>query len=476
MLRALKAAAAVTLAIPRAVKSAYTGGGFSLRHFGFNLSLAWGAAWGYDYARLARLAYSNPIARRALGLIAQTMAEVPLYVEERRGDTWEAVEGRERELALVERPGGHTRQTDALRVVTALYCGGEVFVRKLAPLTGQNAGRASALRLILPDEYSETLYDKTGEIAGYRFQTRPGSRRSGRSYTLSADEVRHVRLPHPTSDERGLAVLASVAEQMEHMTKATAWNSAIASGGGRPKGYWSPKDLRAGEMLDATQVEAAQAWFDKADREASENNRDVVLSGPFERVPGDVSPKDADWIKGLAWDVDIIAAACGVPPRLIGSEKGGSLTDAGVDSEVRALYLLTVLPLLSFWLAELSAMLLPDGTRFAVDRDQIPALSEDMDAKAVRFGGLVKDGVLAVNESRVALGFEPVNDPGADIVTALFNRVPLRMIAEAPPMASSPQAAARPAPEAKSVADYLGALPAELWDPRDMAAKIAAEA
>ena len=426
--RALKATTATALALPAVTASAtkaawkavWASGDalpFSLaegfatlgRAWAGGLQLVWGSAYGWSYAKLAKAAFTNPVAARALRLIAQAAAEAPVYVEKRSGSMWDAVEdGFDDVLDLLDRPNARTtREAAMLAVTTALYCGGEFWVDKEGPATGSNAGKAKRLRFIMPDEFKGFQRDRqTGDVVGYRFQSRTRTGFGSRSYTRTVDECLHVRLFHPTDDDRGLAILVGAADQIEHMGKATAWNASIAEGGGRVKGYWRPVGLENGQQLTPTQQEQAQDSLNKKSLELSRRNLEMVLSGSLERVAGDVTPKDADWMKGLTWDVRMIAALVGVPATLIGDEKGGTLTDSGVDSEVRALYLLTVLPLLNFVLAELSAFLLPEGHRLAVDKDQVPALSEDMDAKAKRFTLLYRGGVLGLAETRTALGYE----------------------------------------------------------------------
>lgn len=426
--RALKATTATALALPAvtasaarsAWKAAWASGDpspFSLvegmvtlgRAWSGGLSMVWGSAFGWSYARLAKLAFTNPVASRAIRLVAQAAAEAPVYVEKRNGSGWDAAEsGFDDVLDLLDRPNARTtREAAMLAVVTALYCGGEFWVDKYGPMTGENRGKAKELRFIMPDEFKSFVRDReTGDVVGYRFQSRARSGFSSRSYERTVEECLHVRLFHPLDDERGLAVLVGAADQVAHMGKATAWNASIAEGGGRVKGYWRPVGLENGQQLTSDQQQAAQDSLNRKSAELAHRNLEMVLSGSLERVPGDVTPKDADWLKGLAWDVRMIAALTGVPATLIGDEKQGSLTDSGVDSEVRALYLLTVLPLLGLVLAELSAFLLGDGYRLAVDKDQIPALSEDMDAKAERIVSLYEAGILGLGEARTGIGYE----------------------------------------------------------------------
>lgn len=475
--RTLKAATATALALPAvtasatrsAWKAAWAAGDplpFSLREglatFGRawagGVSLVWGDAFGWSFARLAKLAFTNPVAARALRLIAQAAAEAPVYVEKRAGSTWDAVEGEHADLIdLLDRPNARTtREAAMLAITTALYCGGEFWVDRKAPATGPNKGKTRELRFIMPDEFRAFQRDReTGEVTGYRFQSRARSGFGGRPYTRTVEECLHVRLFNPLDDERGLAILVGAADQICHMGKATAWNASIADGGGRVKGYWRPVGLEDGRQLTPDQQQAAQDSLNAKSAELAHRNLEMVLSGSLERVSGDVTPKEADWMKGLAWDLRMIAALMGVSPTLLGDEKGGSLTDAGVDSEVRALYLLTVLPLLGYVLAELGAFLLPTGYRFAVDLDQIPALSEDMDAKAKRFAELYDKGIFGLDETRTALGYDGTapDDLKQAVAPPASAPVPVDPPADPPPAL----------PEAGETAKALGSLEVDVF-------------
>lgn len=425
------AAAAKTLrALPALAAAAWKSVGASVTFTGSSFGevvrglFAGGDWYAAAYKRLARLAYTNPIAGRGLRLIAQTLAEAPLYVERRTPDGGYAqVEGFERELDLLDRPSDRmTRETVALAIVTALYCGGEFWVdASAAPITGANAGRPRSLRFILPDEFVGFIRDgATDEIVGYQFKTR----RRGTPYTRMADVCRHVRMFHPTDEDRGLPILVSAAAEIEGMAAMTAWNAALSKGGGRLTGIWRPTGLGDGTQLSEEQQNAAQASLNRLLQNVQRDGTEQVVSGALERVAADSTPRDADFSKAVAGHIRQIAAVLGVPPVLIGDEKAGSLTDAGVNSEVAALYKLTVLPLLRFVLAELSALLLPPETRFAVDTDQIDALGEDADSKATRFALLARgpDALLSRNEAREGLGHRPTTPDGSEwregVVTA----------------------------------------------------------
>lgn len=365
----------------------------------------WGA-WGYR--RLSQLAMGNPHSRRGLQLITQNAAGVPLQVQRRAGNDWEASEGDAERVAIFERPNERTSRLRFFeKMIVALHAGGEFWLEKKGPATGPNAGEARSLRVILPDEFIGFNRNRqTGEVEGYRFS----SRVTGQLYERTTEEALHVRMFNPTKPDRGLAILTA-GMALQRMKAADEWNTNIAKGGGRVPGYWVPNSRAfqgssGAPILSPEQIQDAQDDFDERSQERAAANLDMFLTGAFERQTGDVSPKDADWIKGQKLAIRQIATLLGVPPVLLGDEKAGSLTDAGVNSEVRALMMLTVLPLLEWLLAEISAFVLPEGMRFYYDRDQIESLQEDVNGLWRRYGDAYALGIIDREEARQGLGYE----------------------------------------------------------------------
>ena len=377
-----------------------------------------------SYTKLAKKAHANPYAGPGLRLIARTMASVPLTALEPGEDGPEPDPDHEL-LDLLHRP--NPRQTKRHffdEIVNHLYLGGELFVEARAPQTGRRAGQPRRLYLHRPDRFQgfvklgedapagfETRLSaetqrlvRDGDIVGYEMQNESG----GGTTTYTIDEMHHLRVYNPADPERGLALLLACSRALQGMEAADQWNLTLSNNAGRVPGYLSPKGLENGKQLAPDQVERAEDNLDERIKERRKSNLPMVLSGAFEYEGGAVTPKDADWLESDKRNALKVSAALGVSVLLLGAEKAGSLTDSGLDSEMKMLYLLTVLPLLDFILEELNVWLAPkfdEGLKLSYERDQIEALQEDMTEKYRRYREATGVPILAVDEARQALGF-----------------------------------------------------------------------
>ncbi|MEM6286632.1 MAG: phage portal protein [Bacteroidota bacterium] len=427
------------------------------------------AGWGsYSFGALVRLARANPYAGPALRIVWQLAAEVAVVVRRGDGPAAEALPEHPM-VALLMRPGGARQRNRTWRTlvhafVWGVYCGGELFIERTAPSTGPNAGRALSLRWWHRDRLVDIRRDDAGEPTSYVFA---GYR--GRRVEVAAEDVLHVVVPDPCADpgeERGLPLLVAAHRALVQVEEADTWNRNISKGGGRVPGYFVPQNLGDGQTLTKDQVEAAQSQADEATTQRRQANLPQVLSGGFRYERSGVSPREADWLKGRAVSAREVCAVIGVSPRLLADEKGGSLTDAGVDSEVRACYALTVIPLLEWFLEQLSAFLLPDGERFVAETSAIAVLAEDVSQRFEAYVEAVTGGLLTAAEARTDLGRGAEPDEGMG---------ELRVPAVAPER-PTPEPVGDPTlpPDESAVVRYLRGLPPEMWDPEAVAQRMAA--
>jgi len=366
---------------------------------------------GVSYDRLSRRAFENPVSARGLRLVGQLMSSVPFVVELPDGDMVD----RHEMMGLIERPNKRLSRSGLCeQIVTHLYCAGEVFMRRVTPGSGPNTGKPTAagggLYLLSPGDFDEFQRERgTGEITGYYFR----DRYDGTRVLYDVDEVLHIRIYNPGDPERGMPILLGANRALEMSEAADAWNKSLSAGGGRVAGYFTP-EIEGGKTLTPEQVAAAQEQADRTMAERQRGSTSLVLSGAFKYQQASMTLRDADFLKLSQKNDRHIAAVIGVSSTLLGDEKATSLTDAGIDSEVRAAYLLTVLPLLDYVLAEVNAWLSPvyAGAKLGYDRDQIEALSDDLNALFSRYTQAVGGPWMTVNEAREANNWEKL--PGKE--------------------------------------------------------------
>jgi HK97 family phage portal protein len=358
----------------------------------------WG---GTTYRDLIGSAIANPHAGRGLRLICDNGGAVPVIAYRENGEEDIAAPDLPA-LQAIERSGWDDLWT---AFVYGMYGGGEAFFRRLTADTGPNRGQTILIRALRNERFVRIEKDRSGEITGYTFNRADGV--SG-TETYPAEEIRHVKLFNPADPDRGLPILISARRALTMVEEADVWNRGLARTGGRLNGILTPNTLPPGETYTPEQVKAAQASTDEAVARGTRSGF-LVTSGAFNWQSTNVTPKDADWLRGRMVSMREIAAVMGVPPTLLSDEKAGSLTDAGVDSEVAALFKLTIQPLVTRLLSELTEWLCDEGQRLDADWDQVAALQEDMDAKFKRYSD--PNSPLTKKERRVALGYDPEPAP-----------------------------------------------------------------
>jgi HK97 family phage portal protein len=391
--------------IASAVKAVFSIGDATARAWSW-VSSSWGGWGSLSYERLVKLASANPYTSRGLRLIAQTIATVPLAVY--KADGKEAPGHWLTALLARPRPGWTWRRmTEA--IVWALYCGGRVYVERVVLETGPKRGQASRLRLWAPNKLQSVERDAAGDVTAYNF-----GGFGGRTHTVPAEDVLDVRCTDPLDFDGGaMPILVGARRALVAIEGSDEWNASVSRGKGHVSGLLMPKNLPAGKTMSPEQVADAQKATDAAFGSREPGGPPLVTNGFFEYQANSVTPRAAEALGIRQMSAREVSAVLGVSATLLGDEKTGSLTDAGMNSEVRALLVLTALPFLDMVLDELTTFLLVGSERLAYDVDQIDALGEDVNAKWKRYGDAV-GVVVNSTEAREALGYSgALADDGA---------------------------------------------------------------
>jgi HK97 family phage portal protein len=351
------------------------------------------AHWsGRSYGALARSGFMrNPVAHRAVRMIAEAAAAVPLL----------AYEGAEEvadhpALALLSRPNGRQSGPDFFETLYGhLLLAGNAYVEPLSL-----GGSLRELHLLRPDRIS-VVEGRDGWIAGYDYRAGGGTRRLAADNEAAQVCLLHLKLFHPLDDHCGFSPLVAAGAALDLSNAAAGWNKALLDNSARPSGalVYQPKD---GGNLSTDQYERLKEELEAGYSGAVNAGRPLLLEGGLDWKAMGMSPKDMDFIEAKNGAARDIALALGVPPMLLGIP--GDNTYANYQEANRAFYRLTVLPLIARTAARFSAWFsdIYDGLRLEPDLDRIAGLSAEREALWARVGAA---DFLTDEEKREAVGY-----------------------------------------------------------------------
>lgn len=326
-----------------------------------------------DYAALARQGFAkNPIAYRAVRMIAEAAASVPLVVFEagRRVDEDHPLQ------RLLDRPNPDQAGPDLLEAFFgALQCAGNAYLEGAGDAPDAAPSELYALRPDRvaiapgPDGWPETYVYTVGGRSAY-LKRRP----DGWSPVL------HLKLYNPLDDYYGFSPLEAAAFAIDVHNASGAWNKALLDNAARPSGALVYANAATGDRLAADQFERLKTELEDAHMGATAAGRPLLLEGGLDWKPMSLTPLDMDFAAGKAAAAREIALAFGVPPPLLGLP--GDNTYANFKEANAAFWRQTVVPLTQKAARALSAWLGPrfDEARIMADLDQVPALSAERDS------------------------------------------------------------------------------------------------
>lgn len=374
-----------------------------------------------DYASFAKEGYQqNAIAFRAIKLVAQSAASVPLVLYYRRGKEVEdhAV------LSLLDRPCGAYSRAEFFEAVFAyLLIAGNSYIEAVGP----ERGEPKELWPLRPDRM-QVIPGRYGFPEGYRY-TVNGLPKDWRADPLSgAGPILHLKDFNPLDDWYGMSRIEAAAYGIDRHNAASAHNKALLDNGARPSGALVFKPVK---LDDGTYSSAPQAMLDAAKAKLIEGNsgpenagKPMVFTGDVAWEEMGISPKDMDFGEGKNDAARDLLAALGVPAMLLipGESTYSNRAEANLE-----LYERTVIPLVEQLVDGLNSWLCPrfgDGLRLRVDMDGISALEPRRESRRKGALELFNSGVIDRNEARDMLqygetGADFIEKPDAQIIAQL---------------------------------------------------------
>ena len=311
-----------------------------------------------DMRSLARVGFEqNPVAYRAMRLIAETAANITYSLKEGANEHLSHPL-----LSLLKHP--NARQTGAAFFETLyghLMISGNAYIEVVA--LNDSPQELYALR---PDLMSLTPSTK-GWAATYSYTV--GRDKVTYKQEGSVPPILHLTLPHPLDDHHGFSPMEAAASALDIHNAASNWTKALLDNAARP----------SGALIHKGEAGLTDAQFIRLKEELEENfagttnaGRPMVLEGGLDWKPMSMSPKDMDFMQAKHESAREIALAFGVPPMLLGIP--GDNAYANYAEANRAFYRLTVIPLITRTAKAIGNWLGPaygTGLRLEPDFDRI---------------------------------------------------------------------------------------------------------
>ncbi|WP_082733958.1 phage portal protein [Polycladidibacter hongkongensis] len=346
-----------------------------------------------DYAALARAGYCrNPVVYRAIRMIAEAAASLPLILKDG------AIELDEHPLlSLLHRPHPGESKAGLLEAVYGhLLSSGNAY---LHALTLQAEPRE--LHCLRPDRVSLVTGNR-GWVEAWDYTLAGKTTRLQQRREDPLPPVLQLRLFAPLSDHYGFAPLEAAQTALDVHNAAAAWSKSLLDNAACPTGalvYGGPDSAQ----LSDEQFTRLKQELEGSYQGARNAGRPMLLEGGLDWKPMGLSPKDLDCIEIKNQAAREIALAFGVPPMLLGIP--GDSTYSNYREANRAFWRQAVLPLVHKTLAALGNWL---GSAYAgdlhlsPDLDAIEALSEERKSLWERVS---RADFLTDDEKRLAVGY-----------------------------------------------------------------------
>jgi HK97 family phage portal protein len=344
-----------------------------------------------DVVTLTRVGFAgNPVGFRAVRLIAEAAAALPLVLQD--------ADRRYAEhpvLKLLARPNPMQGRAELME---ALY--GQLLLSGDAWLEAVGTGGLSAELHVLRSDRMSVIPGPDGWPVAYEYAV--GARKHRFALGEPPQPVCHLRAFHPQDDHYGLSPMQAAASAVDVHNSASRWSKALLDNAARPSGaivYKGPDGL--GSMAD-DQYQRLASELELHHQGAANAGRPMLLEGGLDWKPMGFSPSDMEFQKTKESAAREIAIAFGVPPMILGIP--GDATYANYQEANRAFYRLTVLPLVEriaqgvgHWLSEHAG----EAFELRPDLDRVPALAVERDQLWARVSAA---DFLTADEKRSLLG------------------------------------------------------------------------
>ncbi|MFN2307486.1 MAG: phage portal protein [Paracoccaceae bacterium] len=324
-----------------------------------------------DTASLTRSGFTaNPVGYRAVKLIAEAAAALPLTMQDRlrRYEIHPVAD-------LLARPNAGQGRAELLEALYAqLLLSGDAYIEAVGE------GDLPVELHVLRSDRMRVVPGPDGWPAGWEYAV--GAKKHRYSVGDGPSPICHLKTFHPQDDHYGLSPMQAAATALDVHNAASRWSKALLDNAARPSGAIVYRGTDGQGHLSQDQYDRLTSEMESQHQGARNAGRPMLLEGGLDWKPMGFSPSDMEFRQTKEAAAREIATAFGVPPMMLGIP--GDATYANYQEANRAFYRLTVLPLASRVLSSLAEWLNDfsgEALDLRPDLDQIPALSAERDAQ-----------------------------------------------------------------------------------------------
>lgn len=380
-------------------------------------SRLWSAViWGHGNTSTNRLnkrqlitqAYErNPAFYAATNIIAQTVAEIPIYVEyQENGKT--KTTSKHPIISMLGR--NSTREELVERLIKYFIVTGDCY----SQIVKSNDKRPLGL-IVVPSHFMQNIEgDFRKPIIGYRYTEKE-------EILFREEEIIHFYNPSLDRYFDSFSPANVLSEYIDLNNAAVTWNKNVANGGG------IPPLIAKGDGMTAEQAEKLRdSWQQQSG--ANNSHRLKIMSENLTLEKMSMTPHDAEWGTAILQAMRVIFMTLNVSSSLMND--AGNKTYNNVHDSRKALYQECAIPLArklySSFNRKLSSMY-KDSPMIVADIDNIDVIQEDKKLQATRLVTLVKEGLMTQNEARIELRLPVSQDVSADLLirSSIANNVPV---------------------------------------------------
>ncbi|MEK9724497.1 MAG: phage portal protein [Rhodospirillaceae bacterium] len=372
------------------------------------------------YTGYAAYYVSHPWVHKAIKILADNLAPLPLQVVRGQGKERQVVAGHPIAVRL-DSPNSEMSPEDLWREwVIVMMLGGEIGLEVVRSVNGRNIlefwPREPQTFTVRPGD----LGSRYRRVALYHIDDKQGS-----PYDLRPDQFVHFAFKNPLSPWRGLSPIAAVKNSIVLDLFAQAWSKLFFRNSARPD-----YAVITEESLTSTERRELQKDIEQDYGGVNQAHKAIILDQAVRDIkPLSFPPKDLEWVEQRKMGRDEIGATMGVPDGLMGWGQESYDTATKLEGDMRALWTLTIVPLaglrdgaLTRFLRKVRA-LAPDE-RVTTDMSGVSALRDDIASKIDNANKLWNMGT-PLNTAREIVSLDAPDIPGGDVGYLPFGLVPV---------------------------------------------------